>query len=102
MCVISLREKLCYTIHSDWTQASMHGDKHLCLLSQHFYVGYNTTTKSNTGRKGFISAQVTITEGSKPEQELKATPRGGAGSEVEVMKGLCLLAHSSWLAQTAF
>jgi hypothetical protein len=54
-------------------------------------------SKSNLGRKGFISAHTSRSQSftkAKPEQELKQGKNQKAGADVEAMEGCRLLACS--------
>jgi hypothetical protein len=55
----------------------------------------NTMTKSNLGRKGFISITVS-------GQELQQGQNHEAGADAEAMEECCLLACSFWLFRAAF
>lgn len=75
--------------------------KHVVLVSISVTL-INTTTKSNVGRKGFISAhnsQTMILYWRKSEQEGRNLE---AGSETEPMKKCCFLACSSWFSLVSY
>lgn len=75
--------------------------KHVVLVSISVTL-INTTTKSNFGRKGFISAhnsQTMILYWRKSEQEGRNLE---AGSETEPMKKCCFLACSPWFSLVSY
>jgi hypothetical protein len=62
-------------------------------------------TKCNLGKKGFILPTVPQNNSSSSKgvgHELKQDRILEAGADAEAVKGCCLLACSSWLAQPAF